>query len=216
MSEGQWSSNRLGGECSSQSMRLKSWSPSSEKPMSKGFAQHSRLSMPQGADILPKCFWAGAGLRKHGISCFAPLPIATSLSPLANHWRFGPQAGFHRSFSPSGPRLRPSVRGSGLVGSPQTRLAASNPLKKEKSDKMQNQAFQDTSDSYYNQEKQFLFHLIPNGPNVVLDPWLCCWRGGKGALLRSNMAVEVIGVEIFEQAAEEAKKHWQTGACWRY
>jgi len=73
---------------------------------------------------------------------------------------------------------------------------------------MKNNAFQDPSAEYYNTEKRFLFHMIPVGPNVVLD--LGCAAGFVGkAMLESNRAVEVSGVEIFEPAAVEARKHYK-------
>ena len=73
---------------------------------------------------------------------------------------------------------------------------------------MKNKAFQDPNAEYYNTEKRFLFHLIPEGQNVVLD--LGCAAGAVGkALLASNMAVEVSGVEIFEPAAALARQHYK-------
>jgi 2-polyprenyl-3-methyl-5-hydroxy-6-metoxy-1,4-benzoquinol methylase len=73
---------------------------------------------------------------------------------------------------------------------------------------MRNTAFSDPTAEYYNTEKRFLFHMIPDGRNVALD--LGCAAGAVGrALLESNKAVEVTGVEIFEPAAAEARKHYK-------
>ena len=66
-------------------------------------------------------------------------------------------------------------------------------------------SFNRASDAYYNQEKPFLFHLIPDGPNVIMDCGCAAGRLGK-KLLDLNKASEVIGVEIFEPAAREAMK----------
>ena len=70
---------------------------------------------------------------------------------------------------------------------------------------MKNPAFQNPGDQYYMQEKRFLFPLIPDGPNVLLD--LGCAAGQVGKALReSHKAAEIVGVEIFEPAAAEARK----------
>ena len=54
-----------------------------------------------------------------------------------------------------------------------------------------------------------MFHLFPDGPNKVLD--LGCGSGRVGkVLLDSGKAAEVTGVEIFEPAAAEARKHYKT------
>lgn len=74
---------------------------------------------------------------------------------------------------------------------------------------MKNPTFQEASDDYYVQEKKFLFHLIPDGPNVVMDLGCGAGRVGKG-LLESNKAAEIVGVEIFEPAANEALKCYKT------
>jgi ubiquinone/menaquinone biosynthesis C-methylase UbiE len=68
---------------------------------------------------------------------------------------------------------------------------------------MKNQSWANSVDPYYNREKRFLFHLIPDGPNVILD---CgCGSGAMGKkLMEVKKASEVIGVEIFEPAAKKA------------
>ncbi len=68
---------------------------------------------------------------------------------------------------------------------------------------MKNQAWGEAADPYYNRDKQFLFHLIPDGPNVILDCGCASGRMGK-KLLDIKKAAEVIGFEIFEPAAKEA------------
>jgi 2-polyprenyl-3-methyl-5-hydroxy-6-metoxy-1,4-benzoquinol methylase len=73
---------------------------------------------------------------------------------------------------------------------------------------MKNSAFQEPSAPYYLQEKRFMFHLFPDGPNKVLDLGCGAGRVGK-ALLDSGKAVEVTGVEIFEPAAAETRKHYK-------
>jgi len=73
---------------------------------------------------------------------------------------------------------------------------------------MINQSFQDTGDPYYNQEKRFFLDLVPDGPNVVLDLGCGSGRAGK-VLLESHKAAEVVGVEIFELAAQEARKFYK-------
>lgn len=63
-------------------------------------------------------------------------------------------------------------------------------------------------DLYYNQEKPALVPLIPEGPHVVLD--LGCGAGKLGrALYAKRKAVEVIGVEIYPAAAQEAAKFYK-------
>jgi 2-polyprenyl-3-methyl-5-hydroxy-6-metoxy-1,4-benzoquinol methylase len=73
---------------------------------------------------------------------------------------------------------------------------------------MKNQSWANAVDPYYNQEKRFLFHLIPDGPNVILD---CgCGAGAMGKkLMEIKKASEVIGVEIFEPPAKKAMEFYQ-------
>jgi 2-polyprenyl-3-methyl-5-hydroxy-6-metoxy-1,4-benzoquinol methylase len=73
---------------------------------------------------------------------------------------------------------------------------------------MKNPAFNDPSVSYYVQEKRFFFHLVPDGPNRVLDLGCAAGRVGR-ALADSGKAAEVYGVEIFPAAAEEASKFYK-------
>ena len=74
---------------------------------------------------------------------------------------------------------------------------------------MKNPAFPDATASYYTQTKEFLLHLIPDGPNVVMD--LGCASGRLGQrLMELNKATELIGVEIFDVAAREAMKCYKT------
>lgn len=62
---------------------------------------------------------------------------------------------------------------------------------------------------YYNQRRTDLSEFIPDGPNAVMD--LGCASGGLGTtLLESNKASQVVGVEIFEPAARQAMKRYDT------
>ena len=74
---------------------------------------------------------------------------------------------------------------------------------------MINPSFPDADSDYYVQEKRFLYDLIPDGPNVVMDLGCGSGRVGKG-LLDSNKAAKVVGVEIFPPAAKEAVKSYET------
>ncbi len=72
---------------------------------------------------------------------------------------------------------------------------------------MENIHFKDKDDRYYNIEKTRLISLIPEGQNVVLD--LGCATGRVGRKLKEmKKASEVVGVEIFAAAAEEAEKYY--------
>jgi O-antigen biosynthesis protein len=73
---------------------------------------------------------------------------------------------------------------------------------------MKNPSWNNVVDPYYGQEKQFLFHLIPDGANIILDCGCATGRMGK-KLMEINKAAEVIGVEIFEPAAKEAMKFYK-------
>jgi 2-polyprenyl-3-methyl-5-hydroxy-6-metoxy-1,4-benzoquinol methylase len=70
---------------------------------------------------------------------------------------------------------------------------------------MENKSFVDSHDSYYNLEKTRFVNLVPEGPNVVLDIGCAAGRLGR-TLLELRRAVEVIGVEIYGPAADEAAK----------
>lgn len=70
---------------------------------------------------------------------------------------------------------------------------------------MENSSFVSSNDRYYNIEKSWVIQSIPNGRNKVLD--LGCAAGVLGNRLKElNKAAEVVGVEIFELAAQEAFK----------
>jgi 2-polyprenyl-3-methyl-5-hydroxy-6-metoxy-1,4-benzoquinol methylase len=72
---------------------------------------------------------------------------------------------------------------------------------------MENIYCKEKDDPYYNFEKARLISLIPQGPNVVLD--LGCAAGRVGRRLKEmKKASEVVGVEIFVPAAEEAEKYY--------
>jgi 2-polyprenyl-3-methyl-5-hydroxy-6-metoxy-1,4-benzoquinol methylase len=73
---------------------------------------------------------------------------------------------------------------------------------------MENKIFENPNSAYYTQEKRFLFPLIPDGPNIVMD--LGCASGSLGrGLLNCGKAREVVGVELFPLAAAEAEKHYK-------
>lgn len=77
---------------------------------------------------------------------------------------------------------------------------------------MENKAFQDRFDRYYNLEKKKLASLILYGANAVLD--LGCGTGMLGRqLLKEQKAVKVVGVEIFPPAAEEARRIYAEVHC---
>ena len=72
---------------------------------------------------------------------------------------------------------------------------------------MENRAFRNKQDSYYNIEKSGIVQMIPEGPNIILD--LGCAAGRLGRKLRQlNKACELVGIEIYGPAAEEAAKYY--------
>ncbi|HYA42519.1 MAG TPA: class I SAM-dependent methyltransferase [Syntrophobacteraceae bacterium] len=72
---------------------------------------------------------------------------------------------------------------------------------------MINTNYPDASNDYYNIDKPYLWKLIPDGPNVVLD--LGCASGLLGRRLRENRkAAHLVGVEVFAPAAQEARKYY--------
>lgn len=74
---------------------------------------------------------------------------------------------------------------------------------------MKNPNYIDENDSYYTQNKEYLYDLVLDGPNVVMD--LGCASGRLGQkLLQLNKAVELVGVELFEPAAREAMKYYKS------
>lgn len=73
---------------------------------------------------------------------------------------------------------------------------------------MKNNAFSDPNDAYYTRTKDFLLSMVPDGSATVLD--LGCGSGNFGRkLIEVGKAKELYGVEIFDQAAEQAKKHYK-------
>lgn len=72
---------------------------------------------------------------------------------------------------------------------------------------MENKAFTSQTDSYYNMEKTRMVPFFPDGPNIILD--IGCANGRLGKKLRDlNKASELIGIEIFPPAADEAAKYY--------
>ena len=73
---------------------------------------------------------------------------------------------------------------------------------------MENKAFKNKGDWYYNLYKNGIASLIPEGPHNILD--LGCGTGILGYKLKElNKAREVVGVEVFREAADEAEKHYE-------
>jgi SAM-dependent methyltransferase len=73
---------------------------------------------------------------------------------------------------------------------------------------MINPGYPDEKDDYYNDPKAFLWELVPDGPNLVMD--LGCASGRLGQrLLELNKAYKLVGVELFEPAARQAMKFYE-------
>jgi len=70
---------------------------------------------------------------------------------------------------------------------------------------MQNAAYQDKNADYYTRDKWWLVPFVEQGPHMVLDLGCASGRVG-GKLLETGRAKEIIGVEIFAPAAEEAAR----------
>lgn len=65
---------------------------------------------------------------------------------------------------------------------------------------------------YYNRDRPSIVALVKPGPNVILD--LGCGSGAVGRkLMETGKASEMIGVEIFPTAAEEASRHYAKVHC---
>ncbi len=77
---------------------------------------------------------------------------------------------------------------------------------------MKNKIWTKKNATYYNSEKTNIHPLIPEGPNNILD--LGCATGQLGRKLKElNKASILIGVEMFPQAAEEARKYYDKVYC---
>jgi len=73
---------------------------------------------------------------------------------------------------------------------------------------MENKSFCDKNAWYYNLVKARISSLVPQGQNTILD--LGCGVGALGRNLRElNKVRELVGVEIFKEAADEAAKHYE-------
>lgn len=67
-------------------------------------------------------------------------------------------------------------------------------------------------DQYYNFVKSWMISYIPEGPNAILD--LGCATGLLGRKLNElKKSAELVGVEIFKDAADEAAKHYDKVYC---
>src|SRR5688500_837749 len=72
---------------------------------------------------------------------------------------------------------------------------------------MLNKAHSSNNDTYYNNERPSISALIKEGPNSILD--LGCGAGAVGRkLIEVGKASKMIGVELFESAAEKAAQHY--------
>jgi O-antigen biosynthesis protein len=72
---------------------------------------------------------------------------------------------------------------------------------------MLNQAHASAADGYYNHDRPSIVAMISPGPNIILD--LGCGAGAVGRKLREvGKAAEIVGVELFESAAQEAARHY--------
>ena len=77
---------------------------------------------------------------------------------------------------------------------------------------VENQVFLNRRDQYYNSFKWEITPLIPEGPHIILD--LGCGTGVFGRRLKEQeKAHELVGVEIFEEAANEAAEFYQKVFC---
>jgi 2-polyprenyl-3-methyl-5-hydroxy-6-metoxy-1,4-benzoquinol methylase len=77
---------------------------------------------------------------------------------------------------------------------------------------MENKAHQDPNSRYYNLVKHWMTSFIPEGPNAILD--LGCATGRLGRILKEQRKANImVGVEIFEPAAEEASKYYDHVYC---
>ncbi len=72
---------------------------------------------------------------------------------------------------------------------------------------MLNQAHTSDRDSYYNRERPSIQNLVPPGRHRILD--LGCGAGVVGRrLVETGKAAELVGVELFAEAAKEAARHY--------
>ncbi|MDA8308542.1 MAG: class I SAM-dependent methyltransferase [Deltaproteobacteria bacterium] len=74
---------------------------------------------------------------------------------------------------------------------------------------MINSRYLSPNDVYYHADGRELRALIPEGPNVVMDLGCASGRLGRN-LLETGKAGRIVGIEIFEPAAKEAMKRYDT------
>ena len=68
------------------------------------------------------------------------------------------------------------------------------------------------ADAYYNRDRPSITALVHPAPNIILD--LGCGAGAVGRKLReSGKAAEVVGVELFSSAADQAALHYSKVYC---
>lgn len=77
---------------------------------------------------------------------------------------------------------------------------------------MGNKLIQDSNSSYYNMVKIELLPLITEKPNLILD--VGCGTGQFGRKLREmNRVSELVGIELYAPAAEQAEKYYDKMYC---
>lgn len=77
---------------------------------------------------------------------------------------------------------------------------------------MQNSQIKNSEHIYYNRENANIISEVHTGPNVILD--LGCAAGALGRKLRElNKVSQIIGIEIFDSAAQKASEYYDEVYC---